>query len=189
MSATAPCCAGANTAVLTPTHTSTWRPLARPVSCRATSTRRESAATGAPARCAATRLYVPPGPALWLKPLAPCLPVSACHIERASSPLSPCAYWWLCLWHRQSYAEGSSLKGSYVEDVAWIGSDDSDPGLEQELGVPFLFGCHSSENGTSRYMCGCGGGLSLSMPRDPCALPRTVHVTTGRWHHGSRPIR
>ena len=46
---------------------------------------------------------------------------------------------------RQSYAEGSSLRGDYVQDKVWVSGLTTTPQEEEEYGVDFVFGCHTLE--------------------------------------------
>lgn len=68
----------------------------------------------------------------------------------------------------QGYAEGSHLAGTFVEDVTWVGSDDSDPSLERALGIPFLFGCHTAESGL--FPTQVADGIMGLGPSGACAV-------------------
>lgn len=47
----------------------------------------------------------------------------------------------------QRYLEGSELRGVYMRDVAWFGGERGDRSHAESEGVPFVFGCHTTERG------------------------------------------
>ena len=51
---------------------------------------------------------------------------------------------------KQSYSEGSSVKGFEVEDIAWLGTENFKQSMmiHMQNAAVFTFGCHSEETGT-----------------------------------------
>lgn len=79
-----------------------------------------------------------------------------------------------------SYAEGSSLHGTYVRDVTWLGSDESSAALEASLGVPFHFGCHTSENGL--FLSQLADGI-MGLSPDTSTLIGALHAANKLDHN------
>lgn len=72
----------------------------------------------------------------------------------------------------QRYLEGSELRGVYMKDVAWFGGEPGDREHAESEGVPFVFGCHTTERGLFPAQRADGimglsqhGAARLSQPR------------------------
>lgn len=78
----------------------------------------------------------------------------------------------------QAYTEGSQLRGVYYEDLLWIADQDSNQAEGAQWGVPFRFGCHTTEGGMFRTQRADG---IMGLSRSQQTLVAVLHAA-GKLH-------